>query len=745
MGKDDDGGGEGNDANDDDDEIGSGLLPLPRAPAPCAALALALRRRARRCCSRRPRRSSAIRSTRGCRRRAPRAPRWCASTFSSTISSATSTECRPTCPSSSTHGSAPPRRPPPPPPPPTSPASASTSLPRSTRAAPRPAHRGRRRRRAPAAAASPAAADASPRRKLAAAASARPAGAAAATASSASFFTVGVGELFELGAPPAADGSGAPPAHVGGGTRLLLEVADAAAPRGAVEGAARTPRSPQRLPAARQHADTRRRRIPSRRGARLGGEARGGAPCPTLRSRVAAPRRAPRAARAGRRGDGGRRRRDAAHRAQLLLDRLGSADGGAPADALRRAALLLSGAAAQADGCAETVGPPGSIHALHRGPDGEHDTSGLGRATAMCSALALCVGAAAAAATTPPAADGASLVPATGAGMIPGRPTAAASDAEVRELLGSLASSVGALAGVVRTLVERAVDAKPPSAEREQLGGRYGGWYASLLTSRKLGDHARASGLLTPEQSVAARLLAAREPTALLRAAAVREAAAPQLLPLLLTHALARPTLSLPRSRLPRRRRRPRAGGGGDGGAGGGGLVAGKGGRGGGRRPGRARTRAGARARAGTRARPRGGGYGQGGRRRRRRRREGGGGGGARRVGAGGVRPACSARRPQRGGRRRPSRRRAVGRRGAAQAVRRRARPRPGPALRRGTLRLRQESRARGSGICSIARRWPLLGRPRPPRARRRLPLVAAVARRLSHDAAPPAPPRPPP
>ena len=232
------------------------------------------------------------------------------------------------------------------------------------------------------------------------------------------------------------------------------------------------------------------------------------------------------------------------HTARLLLDRLGSADGGAPGDALRRAALLLSGAAAQADGCAETVGPPGSVHALHRGPDGEHDTSGLGRATAMCSALALCVGAAAAAATPPPAADDASLVPATGAGMIPGRPTAA-SDAEVRELLGSLASSIGALAGVVRTLVERAVDAKPPSAEREQLGGRYGGWYASLLTSRKLGDHARASGLLTPEQSVAARLLAAREPTALLRAAAVREAAAPQLLPLLLTHALARPTLNL--------------------------------------------------------------------------------------------------------------------------------------------------------------------------------------------------------
>ena len=51
--------------------------------------------------------------------------------------------------------------------------------------------------------------------------------------------------------------------------------------------------------------------------------------------------------------------------------------------------------------------------------------------------------------------------------------------------------------------------------------------------------------IFTPEQAVAARLLAAREPAALLRAAAVREAAAPQLLPLLLTHALARPTLSL--------------------------------------------------------------------------------------------------------------------------------------------------------------------------------------------------------
>ena len=545
MGKDDDGGGEGNDANDDDDEIGSGLLPLPH----CQLLALLWHSLSDGARAELLAQTAAILCdtvdsgvpTKGAARTAlvrlhvlldyfvrhfdgvpPHVPQLFHARLGAAAPAAAAAAAADVAgvglhlaPAQYTHGAK----------------AGGTAVVAAA---------------APAAAASPAAADASPRRKLAAAASARPAaaGAAAATASSASFFTVGVGELFELGAPPAADGSGAPPApsaaaldcfsrsqtqrlHAALSKELLalhgrhndfppLDSILTPAAAASQVGAARALAAKREAVLRAQHYDLAWRLL-------------GALPAPP----------APADAAMAVVGDA------TPHTARLLLDRLGSADGGAPADALRRAALLLSGAAAQADGCAEAVGPPGSIHALHRGPDGEHDTSGLGRATAMCSALALCVGAAAAAATPPPAADGASLVPATGAGMIPGRPTAAASDAEVRELLGSLASSVGALAGVVRTLVERAVDAKPPSAEREQLGGRYGGWYASLLTSRKLGDHARASGLLTPEQSVAARLLAAREPTALLRAAAVREAAAPQLLPLLLTHALARPTLDL--------------------------------------------------------------------------------------------------------------------------------------------------------------------------------------------------------
>ena len=99
---------------------------------------------------------------------------------------------------------------------------------------------------------------------------------------------------------------------------------------------------------------------------------------------------------------------------------------------------------------------------------------------------------------TPPPPSGAAADasdPASGAGG-EGRFGCAFSRRRNRYHHGDLAQ---ALVTAVRTLVERAVDAKPPSAEREQLGGRYGGWYASLLTSRKLGDHARASGLLTPE------------------------------------------------------------------------------------------------------------------------------------------------------------------------------------------------------------------------------------------------------
>ena len=250
---------------------------------------------------------------------------------------------------------------------------------------------------APAAAASPRRPTA-PRRKLAAAASARPA-ARGGDSLGASFFTVGVGELFELGAPPAAAGR-ARRRRRRRRHSTVLEVADAAAPRGAVE---------ELLALHGRHNDfppldgtlTPAAAASQVGAARAWRRSANGAPT-TLRSRVAAPRRAPRAARAGRRGDGGRRRRDAAAPRDRSVRPTA-----ARRRCLRRAALLLSGAAAQADGCAETVGPPGSIHALHRGPDGEHDTSGLGRATAMCSALALCVGAAAAAATTPPAADGA--------------------------------------------------------------------------------------------------------------------------------------------------------------------------------------------------------------------------------------------------------------------------------------------------------------------------------------------------